>query len=170
MKPWTIVILAVFLVAAISSRASAQVHIGTIELQLGDSKVATLEQLRREFRVDSITDDDHWGIYNLDGPPYVAVGSVAFRTGRISLITREWSPGVGEATQADLMRAIVAALQTLLNDRQANCTLLDRSNRSPRAELSAIDVRCGNRRVSLTHSRFQGRPYVNVAEIVETGH
>lgn len=122
--------------------------VGGVQLRLGMPKQQVLDTLTKHHRL-SITGEDEWVIITKEGPPFETVGGVAFRSGKLSWISRQWE-NFPQGDAVRLANELYRALESLTNgDAAPVLVTIHRSPNQPGFQAAQIEFRTGSRNLSL---------------------
>jgi len=151
-------LIVVALVSSVNA-GKAQMAIGPVTLQFGQTQASVIRQLGAAFRVDSAS-----GSYiavSRDGPPFAIHGNVGFRDGRLAFVSRNWGTGQRDAHAA--IRAVVGALGTLEGGTD-NCRVSKSERVVPEGEVRSVVVECGLHSTTVIVARYLGDESYTVQE------
>lgn len=147
-------------------------EIGGAQIELGapeDSVLTALEDwpgmALRKVCAEAEVDCHDWLVMRGDQPPYDGTfGVVQFRRGAVTRASRNWEPKEQDS-QVSVVRAVVSALRSA--GAGEVCMIVDESIDNPDYRSTGVNVRCGNRGVSVSTNEYQGRDSFAVTEYVQ---
>lgn len=147
--------------------AVGQIALGPVNMVLGTPESTVLNALRQTYRVDSVPNDSKWIVENRDGPPFKLVGMIGFASGRLTEVSRMWTPSDADSSPADAVHAVINALLTLPHGRSA-CSIEDRTQSAPDVDTHGVNVRCGERTIYIGIVREQGgKENIQISEVLQ---
>jgi hypothetical protein len=145
-------------------RLSAQVQFGSTNIGLGQERNPVIAKLRQYYRVDTLpSSGDQWVVSSRKGPPYQFVGNLAFKAGKLSYISKAWSPG-NDRDGSAVARAVVNALRSLAGSSDSGCTMKNSEISEPTLEAKTVEVRCGAHSVSISTPSADGKIGMGINE------
>jgi hypothetical protein len=156
-----------------TSRVDAQIAaeaiaLGGTTLRLGMPREAVEGALQKSYSLKPVPSGEATtgpadSLMVLDGK--TAVGNVAFRNGRLSLVLKYWDPPEERGTGIALAQKFYGAVGSLVRDGHRSCTLESDSFTEPQAARQVATIRCGRRSLELSVWRSdQHGEWVNLLE------
>ncbi|HKH49415.1 MAG TPA: hypothetical protein VKM72_32500, partial [Thermoanaerobaculia bacterium] len=107
----------------------AVVFLGGIEMRLGMPKAAILGALEDKYQLTN-AGEDSWFIMEKGDPPSKVIGGIAFKEGRLSWISRDWS-NFEKATALDFARDFFSLLANLSEEGKSVALIHTSTVRQP---------------------------------------
>ena len=161
------------LAAAVAAASAVQsptnrIVFGTVPLTLGMQDKVVLEQLRERYRVIS-TSSDNWAVLEHD-PALPAVGSIAFKAGRLAYVNRTWVQvppvGTSEADPIALARALYGVISQFVKENRRECTIGTHEGFAPGAEGRTAYISCGGKEIRVAMFRTERSGWVATVDEV----
>ena len=138
----------------------SSITIGVHELRLGMPRDQVIAKLASSYDVSALPDrkaacKDSCFVWNKGSRLESPIGSVAFKSGRLSSVRVYWDPQDQQAA-VPLARAIYGVLSRFVQDGATRCTVEVRQSNSPTSDERVAFIVCGERYISLTILRMDG--------------
>lgn len=147
--------------------------IGTVTLRLGMPKDAALSELGKHFALQEVQPStesfDNWLIHDKTRLNEL-IGELRFRSGKLTLAKKEWTPIEKDYSGADTMEIIYKLASEFVDKGNVNCTIRTfASLQQPgpgSLEFRETEITCGHRQIELVLTWQSGPAWVQVSESI----
>jgi len=155
--------------------------VGAVTLRLGMPKDVSLDALRSRYDVEkwdspSVPDasalPEDWRVQGKGHktPIDKVLGTVRFRSGKLVLVSREWTPEDKEYTSANVAEIIYTLATKFVGEENVNCHLRTwTSQQEPgpgHLEFRETHITCGRRQIVITLSWQSSASWVQITESI----
>lgn len=156
-----------------SAETNDVLSIGSVRLRLGMPRDIVLSDLRKYYalqRLEPSTDSyDNWVIMNKTNHAE-NLGSLRFRSGKLTVARKEWTYVDKEYSGADTMEIIYKLTSEFASEGNTNCRIRTFSSVQQAGpggqEFRETEITCGHRQIELILSWQAGPASVQVAESI----
>jgi hypothetical protein len=161
--------------AAPTTQGSANdaLSIGSVVLRLGMPEDSALAALKNRYSLERAqysapTLEDY--LIQEKGKPEEIIGQVRFRSGMMTLASKEWTPEDKNYSGADLAEIIYKVISRFEQEGDVACTVKTLSSAQSSGpgglELRQTEILCGHRRLEISLSWRNGSAWVQASESI----
>jgi len=158
----------IFLLMSVCALASAtDLVIGAVRVSLGMEKEAVLKALGQYYTVKSQPNfGELHSIFREDKPPFISIGAVDFRDGKLDWASRHWADP-RTVTASDYASTLFAVLESATVASGSLATVSTKITRTPESEIKQIEFVFSDRKISTLTSddRTHGKS-VTIQEMI----
>lgn len=152
--------------------SESSVFVGA-DLRLGmerDDVLTKLKAFYKLIKMQTHNDNEQWMIRDssVDKTPLPLIGTVKFRGGKLTYVSRRWSRG--DEDNFEFAQLLRAAMEQIGKEGHHNCRFTIPTDRTPAAEFTYVDLHCGPKMIEIgivdvSNGEAKGH-YVSIDEVL----
>jgi hypothetical protein len=136
---------------------SNSINVAGIFLRIGMGKKAVINKFKAfDLRglgdnLKSPDDCNSYIIMNKDGPPYVFIGSLSFKDGKLKSVSKSWSEGYKNNTLSEFIQALYALFSNTTGNATKAFIVTTDEQREPQGEKKEIIFTTGSKTIRISY-------------------